>query len=123
MGADGQPVPGAKVRVSSDHMAEARILESLRKAQADEAKILGLVTPEDEKGPRVIDNRSIIIVNDAGITSNDPWLASIEPGQAKQGIGLLPLYVPGQGTNAPEMGTVEAEVVQPEVNAGVDSRK
>jgi hypothetical protein len=88
----------------NDLMAEARILETLRKAQADEAEILGWSPPPDASSLTVQDNRSIIIVNNADVPSSSPWVASIAAGIARQGIGVMP-----PGTTDAE---IEAVVLQ-----------
>jgi hypothetical protein len=99
----------------NDLMAEARILETLRKAQADEAKILGWKPPEEDSMADVsVDARSIIIVNNAGVPGTIPWLDTITPAFARQGVGLLPPE--SEDRAAP----VEAEVVQ---NPPVDSAR
>lgn len=78
----------------NDLMAEARILETLRKAQLDEAKLLAVVLRDDPLGPpsggdTYNDNRTIIINNNAEIPSSAPWVMSIAAGKAEQGKGLL----------------------------------
>lgn len=108
--ATGEKVPALgigrkRTMRENDLMAEARILETLRKAQADEAKILGLTVAEEEKaitdGLTINDNRTIVITNNAEIPATAPWVASIPKGYAKQGVGLLP---PGS--------TLDAEIVE-----------
>jgi len=93
----------------NDLMAEARILETLRKTQADEAKILGW-RPPDEPTPanttNIEDNRSIIIINNADVPATSPWVASISPGIARQGVGVLP-----PGTTDAEAAAIVAEMV------------
>lgn len=77
----------------TDFMSEARILETLRKLQADELKILGFTPPEakpPDSGGGVVVQRGIVIVNSAGLPATVPWLDTIKAGVAKQGIGLLP---------------------------------
>jgi hypothetical protein len=75
----------------NDLMAEARILETLRKTQADEAKILGWKPPEEDSTPDVsVDQRTLVIINNAGLPGTIGWLDTIEPGFARQGVGLLP---------------------------------
>jgi hypothetical protein len=98
----------------NDLMAEARILETLRKAQVDEAKILGW-TPPEEKSTEVTvnDQRSIIIINDANVPIS-PWVASIRHGVARQGVGVLPPGTTDAEIEAVVLQTKEADL--PEVS-------
>lgn len=86
-------VPGRRRTIrENDLMAEARILETLRKAQADEAKILGWRPPDEPTTGDTtnVDARSITIINAAGLSGSIPWLDTIAPGFARQGVGVLP---------------------------------
>ncbi len=96
-------VPGRRRTIrENDLMAEARILETLRKAQADEAKILGWRPPDEPSTGDTtnVDARSITIINAAGLSGSIPWLDTIAPGFARQGVGLLPVGAPDPALEA-----------------------
>jgi DNA-binding CsgD family transcriptional regulator len=87
--------------------AEARLLQAILQAQAQEGRIFGL--GEDKAGaargrlPEVAPGNALMIVNNADLDDDVPWIGSIPRGYAEQGVGLLP---PG----SPDPGIVDAEV-------------
>lgn len=93
-----------KVKKSDAFEAEARLIETIRKLQEAEAKIVGVKFDDPVPTPQNTVNigKVVVVRNDADLPASVPWLDSIPQAFAQQGKGLL------------AEGTIEAEVVPPE---------
>lgn len=87
----GQMRPFEVTLERKDSPGDPRFLERLISVAALEAKLLGLMAEEGgEKTPPAPVNVKVLVVNDAGLSPDMPWLSNIPAGRAEQGQPLLP---------------------------------
>lgn len=90
----GAVAAGADVKVkrSDAFEAEARLIETIRKLQEQEAKIVGVRLDDPAPAPlgsTVNIGKVVVVRNDAELTGSVPWLDSIPQAYGEQGRGLL----------------------------------
>lgn len=110
--ADG-PAPVEVTVEKEERDGGAMWLALLLQLQAKEAELLGVapgMTIVNNDNRKLVDNSRIIVVQDAGLPTDMPWMKTLRRGTAEQGRPLLPegqLF--NESTAQPE--TVEAELL------------